>query len=69
MKVAKTLPNYQIGDHVRHVVNLELFEKGSLSRLSKDIFTILEKKGNLYKLTDNKWYKYYHLSPINEVVK
>ena len=69
MKVAKTLPNYQIGDHVRHVVNLELFEKGSLSRFSKDVFTILEKKGNLYKLSDNKWYKYYHLSPINEVVK
>ena len=69
MKVAKTLPTYQIGDHVRHVVNLELFEKGSLSRFSKDVFTILEKKGNFYTLSDNKWYKYYHLSPIHEVVK
>ena len=51
------------------ISNLELFEKGSLSRFSKDVFSIIEKKGNLYKLSDNKWYKYYYLSPINEVVK
>ena len=69
LKVAKTLPEFQPGDKVRHVVNLELFEKGSLSRFSKDVFTITEKKGNLYKLSDNNWYKYYHLSPVKDLVK
>ena len=69
LKIAKTLPEYKVGDQARHVVDLDHFEKGSLSRYSKDVFSIIEKKGNLYKLSDNKWYKYYHLSPINEVVK
>ena len=63
------MPDYKVGDQARHVVDLDHFEKGSLSRYSKDVFSIIEKKGNLYKLSDNKWYKYYHLSPINEVVK
>ena len=63
------MPDYKVGDQVRHVVDLDHFEKGSLSRYSKDVFSIIEKKGNIYKLSDNKWYKYYHLSPINEVVK
>ena len=65
----KNIKTFNIGDKVRHVVNLDLFEKGSISRYSKNAFTIIDKIKHSYNLSDNKWYKYYHLLPIAEIVK
>jgi ribosomal protein L21E len=69
LKVSKTIPKYKIGDQVRHIIDLDNFEKGSNSRYSKDTFLITEIKGNTYKLSDNKWYKYYHIQPTHEIIK
>ena len=60
---------FNIGDKVRHMVNLSIFEKQGQSKWSQDTYTITDQKTHSYKLTNGKWYRYYQLLPAESVTK
>ena len=60
---------FNIGDKVRHMINLSIFEKQGQSKWSQDTFTVVDKKTHSYKLTNGKWYRYYQLLPVESVTK
>ena len=43
-----------VGDKVRHLINLSIFDKKGLSKWSNEVFTIIDKKPHSYKLDNNK---------------
>ena len=57
---------FNIGDKVRHMINLSIFEKQGQSKWAKEINTITDKKDHSYKLDDGKFYRYYQLQPAQE---
>lgn len=67
MKAKEQEAAYNVGDSVRHLEKLSIFQKQGLSKWSSNIFTIVEKKPHSYKLSDGKWYRYYQLQPVKEV--
>ena len=57
--------DFKIGDHVRCIINKNLFEKGSIAKWSIKIYTIKEEKAHSYLLDNGKWYKYYQIIKVN----
>ena len=53
---------FEIGDKVRHIINKNLFDKGSNAKWSKTIYSIINKTQHSYQLSNDKWFKYYELS-------
>jgi hypothetical protein len=62
-------PVYNIGQRVRHLLNRSMFSKGTLSKWSKAVHTIVSSTLHSYILENGKSFKYYELQPINEVEK
>ena len=62
-------PVFNIGDRVRNMLTLSIFDKQGKSKWSKDIYTIVDSKTHSYKLSNGKWYRYYQLSKVDEVNK
>ena len=61
MKAKNNETKYNIGDKVRHLLNRDVFQKKSLSKWSKTIYTIIDKTEHSYKLNNGIFYKYYEL--------
>ena len=57
---------FNIGDNVRHMINLSIFEKQGTSRWEKEINTIVDTKPHSYKLNDGKWCRYYQLQLVKD---
>ena len=57
---------FNIGDKVRHIINLSIFEKQGKAKWSENIYTIEDKKTHSYKLSDGNWYRYYQLQLVEE---
>ena len=57
---------FKIGDKVRHLTLLNIFEKQGKPKWSDNIFSVEDKKAHSYKLSDGKWYRYYQLQPVEE---
>ena len=64
IKALETEKVFNIGDHVRCILNKQLFDKGSKPRWSSLIYTIEKKQEHSYLLSNNKWYKYYHIQKV-----
>ena len=62
-------PIYNIGQHVRHILNRSMFSKGTLSKWSKTVHTIVSSTLHSYILENGKSYKYYELQPVDVVEK
>ena len=58
---------FNIGDHVRVILNRQIFQKGTLSKWSKTIYTIITSSPHSYILNNGKSYKYYELQKVNQV--
>jgi len=56
---------FEIGDKVRHIINRNLFDKGSNVKWSENIYTIINKKPHSYEISNQKWYKYYELIRVD----
>ena len=57
-KAEKEETKFEIGDHVRFIINKKLFEKGTLPKWSKVVHKIISKTEHTYTLDNNKKYKY-----------
>lgn len=57
---------FNIGDTVRHLTQLSIFEKQGKSKWSSDVFTIVDKKPHSYQLSDGNWYRYYQLQLVKD---
>jgi hypothetical protein len=74
-KYIKALDNenkFNIGDKVRHILNKQIFEKGSQKpKWSKTIYNIIGKNVHSYLLSNQKEYKYYELqlAPVVEKIE
>ena len=55
---------FEIGDHVRCLINRKAFEKRSLAKWSKTVHIIKSKTSHSYTLENDEIYKYYELQPI-----
>ena len=55
---------FKVGDKVRYIINLEAFEKHSLPKWSKPVYTIVSRTEHSYTLSNGKTYKYYRLQLI-----
>ena len=64
MKAKETEQVFNIGDKVRHMINLSIFEKQGTSKWAKVINTIVDKKDHSYNLDNGKWYRYYQLQKV-----
>ena len=53
-KAEKEETKFEIGDHVRFIINKKLFEKGTLPKWSKVVHKIISKTGHIYTLDNNK---------------
>ena len=57
---------FNIGDKVRHLILLNIFEKQGKPKWSDNIYSVEEKKTHSYKLSDGKVYRYYQLQLAKE---
>ena len=57
---------FNIGDKVRYLENLTIFQKQGLSKWSNFVYTITGKKTHSYQLSNGKWYRYYQLLLVPE---
>ena len=58
---------FNIGDHVRVILNRQTFQRGTLSKWSKTVHTIITSSPHSYTLDNGKNYKYYELQKVNQV--
>ena len=66
MKAKEKERIYNIGDKVRYLENLTIFQKQGLSKWSNFVYSIIGKKTHSYQLSDGKFYRYYQLQPAQE---
>ena len=69
-------PNIKVGDLVRLKIRRELFDKGDMETYSREVYRIIRKVGNKYKIQDIEdgediinLFKDYELKRINEIVE
>ena len=66
-EAVRTETHFKIGDKVRCIINLSAFEKHTLPKWSKTVFTIESKTEHSYTLSNGKTCKPYQLQLINNV--
>ena len=68
-KAKQTEIKYEVGQKVRHLLNLNRFEKKTAPRWSKTIHSIIAKNTHSYTLDTGKTFKFYELQPADVVQK
>lgn len=60
-KAKEELKTFDLGDQVRYLTNPKMFDKGSLPKWSPDYYYIKKIEPKRYKLSNDRWKKYYEL--------